>query len=103
MLEFKTAARRKDPIHFTLDGRTFSFVPPKTAVMVLAVVAAEDDSDNLKAMFDWLDQGLSTADSEHLEARLRDKDDDLDVDMLAEIVKGLIEEASGRPPTSPNA
>ena len=99
-LEFKTAKRRIDPINFTLDGRAMTFIPPKSAVMVLPVIDnAADETAILRATFDWLGEGLGEDDIAFLLNRLRDKEDDLDIDGLGEIVQGLGEEIAGRPTT----
>jgi hypothetical protein len=102
-LSFKVAARRKDPVTFDLEGdkHVYSFTPPKQARVFMPLLAAGDDGDiaSSKAVFEWLDDGLSEEDREHLEARLRDPEDDLDFDTLGEIVKGLMEKVSGRPTT----
>lgn len=93
-LAFETAKRRRDTITFTLDGDTYHFTPPKKAGMVLEV---SEGGNEVKALFDWLDDGLPTEEAEYLENRLRDPDDDLDVDTLTEVVAGLLEKVSGRP------
>lgn len=99
-LEFTTATKRREPIEFTLDGETFTFTPPKTAGMVLAVIDGEEGE--AKALFDWLDDGLPEDQSARLEARLRDPADDFDIEDLMEIVKSLAARASGRP-TKPSS
>ena len=101
-LSFKVAKRRTQPITFDIEGdeRVYSFVPPKTAAMVLPMLQnAENEMVAAKAAFDWLDQGLSREDAEHLEARLRDADDDFDFTQLEQIVLGLVEMSGGRPTT----
>lgn len=99
ILEFRTAKQRKEPIKFTIDEDEFTFTPHKTAGMVLDIL---DDESELKAAFDWLDEGLPEDQSALLEKRLRDPEDDLDVDMVAEIIKFLISRVSGRP-TKPSS
>ena len=62
----------------------------------------DDDAAGLRssrAIFAWLDKGLSKEDQEHIEARLRDEDDDLDFDTLGDIIQKLMERVSGRPTT----
>jgi hypothetical protein len=100
-LSFKVAPRRKDVITFDLEGddRVYSFTPPKQAQMVVPVMSADNDMDAAKAAFGWLDLGLSKEDQDHITGRLMDPDDDLDIDVLEEIVTGLIERVSGRPTT----
>lgn len=100
-LTFDVAPRRKDPITFDLGGdkHVYTFAPPKQASMVLKVLDSESDIGAAKAAFQWLDEGLSEEDQQHLEARLRDPEDDLDFDVLEDIVTGLVEKVSGRPTT----
>lgn len=97
-LEFTTAKRRREPITFTLDGDEYTFTPVKTAGAVLGVV--HDGEDELKALFDWFDEGLSEEDSQRIENRLRDPDDDLDIPDVANVIRALLEKVSGRPTRS---
>ena len=100
-LAFAVAARRREPITFTLgdDKHVYSFDPPKNAVLVLPVLNAPtgDGIEQTRAALAWLDTGLSKKDQDRLEARLRDPEDDLDFDILGKIVEGLMEKLSGRP------
>jgi hypothetical protein len=98
ILEFTIAARRKDPIKFKVSGNdhVYTFNPPKTATMILDIY--EDENQGLKAMMDWLGEGLSDEDEAHLEARLRDPEDDVDFPDLRDMIKSFIEKsATGRP------
>jgi hypothetical protein len=101
-LTFKVAKRRNDPITFQVEGEDYeySFTPPKTAEMVLPMMeAGENGLMATKAAFEWLDTGLSEDDQKHLEARLRDPKDDMDVSALEDIVVGLVEAVGARPTT----
>ena len=99
-LEFTTAKRRVQPITFTLDGREFSFTPPKSAVMVLPVLdKSANDADMVRATFDWLGAGLPEEDVQYLMDRLKDPEDDLDIDQIGEVIEALGEEIAGRPTT----
>lgn len=93
-LEFTTAKRRKEPITFTLDGDEYTFNPPKTAGVVLEYAETGND---IGPLLDWLDEGLSEEQAKRIEDRLRDPDDDLDMDTLGDIVAALFEQVSGRP------
>lgn len=95
-LEFTTAKRRHEPITFILDGRAFNFTPPKLAGAVLDAMDSEDSG----AMLDWFAGGLSDEDETFVANRMRDPDDDLDVDDIARIVQSLIEKVVGRPTKS---
>jgi hypothetical protein len=101
-LTFKVAKRRIEPITFSIEGsdHVYSFTPPKTAAMVLPMMeSAENGLKATKAAFEWLDQGLSTEDQDHMSNRLRDPEDDFDVSELEDIVVGLVEAIGARPTT----
>lgn len=109
MQQFKVAARRTEPIPFTIEGddHVYQFVPPKRAAMVLDAVgvnASDDDAvaNVIRQQFDWLGDGLGEEQAARIETRLRDPNDDLDVDVLQELLKWLLEQASGRPTTPPS-
>lgn len=94
-LEFKTARRRREPITFTIDDDTYTFTPPKTAGAVLSII--DGDESEVKALFDWLEQGLPEEEARRIEERLRDPDDDLDIPDVANVIRALLEQVSGRP------
>lgn len=100
-LSFKVPKRNREPITFDLEGskHEYSFVPDKQASMVLPMLDAESDLDAAKSAFQWLDRGLSEADRAHISNRLKDPEDDLDIDTVEEVVTALVEEAAGRPTT----
>lgn len=112
-LEFTVAKRRKQTITFTLGvepgdkvtkeaEHVYSFTPPKSALMMMPIIAPDGGNSELgmtKATFDWLGSGLSEEDNERIKKRLRDPKDDLDVDTLSDVIKGLSEKVSGRPTT----
>lgn len=99
-LAFKTAKRRKDPIPFDLDGEEYTFTPPKNAMMVLPMIEENSgDAEALRGMFDWLGAGLSQEEADRILERLKDPQDDLDFDTVAEVIEGLMEEIGGRPTT----
>lgn len=81
------------------DDREYVFNPPKSAVMVLAIVDDESDNAALKGTFDWMGAGLSEEDNDRIIARLRDPKDDLDINTLTDIVQRLNEKIAGRPTT----
>jgi len=101
-LSFRVATRRREVITFTLDGdeHEYKFNPPKVASMVMPLLEVKaTDIDAARAAFDWLDRGMSQEDQDHLTARLRNEEDDLDFDIIEDIVEGLIEKVGGRPTT----
>lgn len=88
------------------DDHVYTFTPPKSAVMLMPLIdpteGSSEEQRNLavtKATFDWLGEGLSEADNQRIQARLKDPRDDLDVPTLAEVVQGLSEHVGGRPTT----
>jgi hypothetical protein len=100
-LKFGVAKRRTEPVTFELEGsdREYVFTPPKQAGMVLPMFEAITDIDEAKPAFEWLDEGLSEEDREHIYARLKDPKDDLDIENIGEVVSGLVEFVSNRPTT----
>jgi hypothetical protein len=100
-LSFKVAARDSSTITFDLEGdkHVYSFEPPKQALMVLPAINGGSDLAAAKAAFDWLDEGLSEEDQKHMRDRLMDKEDNLDIDSVEEVVGALVEYISGRPTT----
>lgn len=130
-LEFEVAKRRTKPITFSLGGgnalltpaveadeeagvegqaevrgaddHEYSFVPPKSALMLMPVIDGSAGGDGLavtKATFDWLGDGLSLEDQKRINDRLKDGKDDLDIDTVSEVIKALSERASGGRPTT---
>lgn len=95
-LEFTTAAKRRDPITFTLDGTEFTFQPAKTARVILGFIDDEEGA-GATALFDWLGTGLGEDQEKVLFDRLRDDNDDFDTNDLMEIAKDLLGAVSGRP------
>jgi hypothetical protein len=99
-ISFKVAARSRKPITFDLGGgHEYTFTPPKQAEMVLPMLDADNDLEAARAAFEWLDKGMSEEDRAHLSARLRDPEDDLDIDVLEDVVSALVEQTGGRPTT----
>lgn len=99
-LEFTTKKRSTEPFTFTLDDRSYEFTPPKNAVLALAFMEAQSSGEDalmLRALFDYLDAGLSRKDAELIVNRLKDPDDDLDLDTLGAVVEGLVTESAERP------
>jgi hypothetical protein len=104
---FTTAAKRKQPIKFTLDPdtdreRELEFTPQKVTGLLGDVLPEDDDelvgeSRPAKAAVDWLASGLSDDDENYLMGRLRDPDDDFDFPDLGRIIRWLVSEVTGRP------
>lgn len=98
-LSFEIAPRRKEAITFTLGGDThkYAFTPPKKAAMITVMMSATSDLEAAKGAFGWLDDGLSTEDRDKIAARLKDPEDDLDIDTIEQVVSALVERTTGRP------
>lgn len=99
-MTFEVAKRRREPITFSIGGdeHEYVFSPPKQAVMVLPFLSDESgEGDILKSTFEWLDKGLSTEDQDRIIGRLKDEEDDLDIDTLGTIVQSLAEKVAARP------
>lgn len=99
-LDFQTAKRRKEPIPFVLDGEEYEFTPQKNSLLVMPSMGEDlDGSEELRGIFDWLGAGLPDEQEQRIITRLKDPEDDLDLDMLNKVASALIEEISGRPTT----
>jgi hypothetical protein len=103
MKSFETKAREKQVIDFELDGVTFKFTPPKRAELIMSVVGsvgldkAASDADSVHDLLNWLGQGLSDEQGELIWERLKDPEDDLDLDQVNEIARYLLGQSSNRP------
>lgn len=100
-LSFTSAKRAREKITFDLDGVEYTFTPPKDSIMVMPILGDGDtETGAMRGLFDWLGAGLPKDQEERLIGRLRDPEDDLDIDTLTEIIKGLQEAVSGGRPTT---
>lgn len=104
ILEFKVAKRRKDVLPFSLEGddHVYQFVPPKQAKIFMGLLEGEGGSDQAnmaRSVFDWLGAGLGEDEVNVIIARLKDDDDDLDIDTLTDVITGLTEAIAARPTT----
>lgn len=84
------------------DPDLFHFTPGKQAAQFLDVIDAEDDDEGGKVAaaqgnWAWFRNGLPGDEYDRLVARLRDDDDPLDVDQIAEIISWLMGKAAKRP------
>lgn len=100
-LSFDVAKRDRRPVTFTLQGdaHEYSFTPPKNVVAAFAFLDGGSELEVARGTFEWLDAGLSDDDQDRIEKRLKDPEDDLDIDNLSEVVEKLQEYISGRPTT----
>ena len=104
-ISFKVAARRDTPITFDLQGsdHVYTFRAGKQATVFMPLLSqdstgpGQSELQQARAMFEWLDNGLSEDDRKHLSDRLNDPEDDFDFDTLGDVVSGLMEKVTGRP------
>lgn len=116
----KPADLLKD-IDFELDGKHYSFKPPKTTTQIVGMMQVkgrgfEADLARAGQMLVWLSYGLDRdhetrkgveGHEEYVEgcqscdisARLGDPDDALELEMVMEVIAWLMEQVSGRPTT----
>lgn len=123
--DFTTGGKRRigkdDRVGFTIDGEPYTLVRPKTAViariaMVLDQAIPMDDTRNIQRMLsfvaeiiDCVDTVAPTADGllrgrAHLERRLTDPADELDLEqllpMFTTMMNGWFDRPTGSPPAS---
>lgn len=109
------------PIDFELDGKNYTFKPPKTTTQIVGMMTVkgkgfEADLARANVMLVWLSNGLDRSHEtrkgvegheEYVEgcqscdiaARMADPDDTLELDTVMEVIAALMEEVSGRPTT----
>lgn len=103
-MAFNVARRRVRPVTFTLEGdeHVYEFTAPKMAAYSIDVMLGVEESstqNNVKRMFDWLGDGLREGEVDRIIARIKDKDDDLDLTILEDVLKWLQGKTAGRPTT----
>jgi hypothetical protein len=92
---YQTPPKNRKPIEYDIDDRTIVWVPQKVAAM-LDLDDSSDASAGRQAV-DWFAGGLTDDDNEWLMARLRDPEDDFDIDDLGAIIKEFVGKVSKRP------
>lgn len=102
ILEVPVKARDRKTVPFRLGSnpRVYNFHPPKFAVMMLPVMeggGVAGNAQQMSALLEWLGAGLTAEENQHILDRLKDPEDDLDIDALDEIVQALVGKAGGRP------
>lgn len=107
-IDFTPKKRKVKPLTFTLgiepgqkegeDPHVYKFTPPKQASLFMPVLdSGGSETSTLTAPFQWLAAGLSDEDMERIYDRLRDPEDDLDIDFMQSVINGLTSEAGKRP------
>ena len=74
----------------SLDGYRMVARRPKDAIFAM-LASARTSTQKLKMLFDLLRASLSEADWSHIEDRINDRDDSLDLDWVADIAAKLAE------------
>lgn len=101
--QITTSKPERKQVTFQIDDDEFTFACPKLAAAMRPLLEPNGDGDgasNLsmtQAAWKWLRSGLPEDQYEHLMGRLEDEDDGLDIPDVAEVVRYLMGEATGRP------
>lgn len=91
------------PVEFMLDDRRIEALRPKSAIFgetIHGLTSSKSVSDQVINAIRFLEGCLKPADRDWIAKRLRDPDDDLDVEEVMEIINFLMTEFSGRPTES---
>lgn len=75
------------------EDNEFSFRPPKIGPILLAM-ASDKVTDQIGAQLRWFLSGLSEKTREHIQSRLDNDDDDLDIDTIQEVMGYLMGKAA---------
>lgn len=114
MREFVTAVKAAEqvaageddpkPITVKIDGRETTFYPPSAEMLatLMALLGTADDMRLLSSAIAYFIEMLGPEDRAWYQARLLRRDDPFDLDMVADIIVGLIEEWSGTPTELPS-
>ena len=107
MREFHTAAKREaesevfdnaEPLDIKIDDDEFTLLPPTPEQMAFIMVRMEGKAgQQIAGLIDFLDSMLDEDDQERFHERLLDRNDNLTLDTVQEMVSYAMEEWSGRP------
>lgn len=98
--KFTTAAKARTAIEFELDEVKYKFTPPKSAAMIMPMLEGDgDEMAVVRAGLDWLKAGLHEEQYDTIVGRLKDPEDDYDLDEFQELIEWLMEQkaAGDRP------
>lgn len=111
VLSYTTPKRHRQIVEepFELDGESFVARKPKDSILIYLTAAASDnatDADRMYAVMQFINGCLTPAAQARIQSRLRDYDDDLELDDLVDLMEDLAEKfgaekrraASGRAP-----
>lgn len=103
MKQFETKEKEAKVVEFELDGRALRFTVPKRSGLIASVVnnvgldSRNLDTDSTRDLLNWLGDGLSDEDGQWIFDRLKDPDDDFDLEEINEIAKYILGQTSNRP------
>lgn len=102
--EFTTNERPRQVTEFDVDGEHYVFTAPKRAGLIMSVVTTvgidgkgSTESDSVRDLLNWLGEGLPEDQADRLLNRLKDPDDDFDLENINEIARYLLGQSSNRP------
>lgn len=96
-LTYNTPKRdRKDvTITFDLDKQQYTARKPKDALSAMVLAASSEQAtgaDVMYTLFRWLDAAMPEADYQRLQSRLKDYDDDFDIEELLNLIVDLVQQ-----------
>jgi hypothetical protein len=101
-IEVKPRPARK--LTFDLGGEIYTFSIPKVYGLIETIKEAQigtgsgvQDAEAFGKIEDWLFSSLSLEEAQRIKERLRDEEDDLDLEHVLEIFQALTKAASDRP------
>jgi hypothetical protein len=96
VLSYTTPTRQRQvvEVEFELDGERFTARKPKESILVYLTAAGSESattSDQMYAVMQFINGCLTPAAQFKIQSRLRDYDDDLELDDLMQLMKDLSE------------
>ena len=96
-------AEPQNQIQVKLVGVDYLVTPPKAALAIKMATqarnAARDPEKGLEAMWEWLRIAFGDEESQHVQARLDDPSDLLDIEHVAKLMEAVIERSVDLPST----
>lgn len=104
VLSYTTPKRHRQIVEepFELDGERFTARKPKDSILIYLTAAASEnasDADRMYAVMQFINGCLTPAAQARIQARLRDYDDDLELDDLVDLMNDLAEKFGGKKST----
>lgn len=103
MKSFTTRAKERKVVEFEIDDRQMTFTMPKRSGLIISVVdrigtdVRGADNDSTRDLLNWIGEGLSEEDATWLLDRLKDPDDDYDLEDVNELARYLLGQGTNRP------